>query len=140
MKDAETLKALGYLAVTNHSGACNWASNTKAEHRRFFTGRHVLIFEDNDDAGRKRTKQIIDSLQKHDPASIKIIALPGLADKEDVSDWLLAGHTPEELKSVIEQTNEVSWPNRRKRLKVLNCLELIEKKIPERVFLLEPIM
>jgi hypothetical protein len=50
-------------------------------------GRNVLILEDNDKAGRKKA---------HDAAvalcgtakTIRIVRLPGLPDKGDVSDWL----------------------------------------------------
>jgi len=32
---------------------------------------------------------------------VRVVELPGLKEKEDVSDWLGAGHTAEELKTVI---------------------------------------
>jgi AAA domain len=51
-----------------------------------FTGRDVIILEDNDEAGRKKASKAAHAL--HGTAkTIRIVCLPGLADKGDVSDW-----------------------------------------------------
>ena len=34
-------------------------------------------------------------------ANVKVVQLPGLADKEDISDWLDQGHTLEELLDLV---------------------------------------
>ena len=59
---------------------------------------------DNDAAGRTHGLQVAQSL--HQTArSIKIVQLPGLAEKGDVSDWLDAGHTTDELIQIVESTD-----------------------------------
>jgi hypothetical protein len=82
-KDAVNLAKLGFVSTTNSEGAANWTDDLN----EYFRGRDVLIHEDNDEAGRKRVQRIAHAL---DPiaASVKVIRLPGLGPKEDVSDWL----------------------------------------------------
>jgi DNA primase len=81
-KDADNLAKLGFIATTNSGGAANWTSDLN-EH---FRDRHVYIHEDNDDEGRKRVQRIARAL---DPiaASVRVIRLPGLPLKGDVSHW-----------------------------------------------------
>jgi AAA domain len=59
-------------------------------------GRDVWILEDNDDAGRRKSLEAAAQLQSV-AKTIRIVRLPGLADKQDVSDWLDTGHTGDEL-------------------------------------------
>jgi Toprim domain-containing protein len=82
-KDADALAALGFVATTNAGGAGNWTD----ELNEYFRDRHVYIHEDNDAPGRKRAQHIAAVL---DPiaASVRVIQLPGLPSKGDVSDWL----------------------------------------------------
>jgi hypothetical protein len=66
-------------------------------------GRDCWILEDNDDTGRKKALEAAKLL--HPVAnSVKIIRLPGLAEDEDVSDWLDAGHTKAEFEDVCYRT------------------------------------
>jgi putative DNA primase/helicase len=46
-----------------------------------------VIFADNDDPGRKHTLQVAQSLQGI-AESVKIVELPDLPAKGDVSDWI----------------------------------------------------
>ncbi|MCX7428871.1 MAG: hypothetical protein NTW96_25000, partial [Planctomycetia bacterium] len=55
---------------------------------------------DNDDAGRKHGQQVARSLQGL-ATSVKVVALPGLPPKGDVSDWLDDGHTIDELMGIV---------------------------------------
>jgi hypothetical protein len=74
-----------------------------AEYAQWFLGRHVTIIPDNDAAGREHAQAVAAALQS-DAASVKVVALPGLKVKGDVSDWLDAGGTPEQLRDLIEAT------------------------------------
>src|SRR5262245_7101689 len=40
--------------------------------------------------------------------SLKVIELPGLPEKGDISDWLDQGHTKEELLQLVEQASDIS--------------------------------
>jgi hypothetical protein len=43
-------------------------------------------------------------------ASVKIVQLPGLAEKQDVTDWVLAGGTTEKLLALVEGCGETAPP------------------------------
>lgn len=91
-KDADRLTALGLVATCNAGGGGKWL----AEYSGHFTGRRVVVLPDNDDPGRVHAAQVCGSLHGV-AAEVRMLALPGLPDKGDVSDWLDAGGTKEEL-------------------------------------------
>ncbi len=98
-KDCDNLSKLGLVATTNPGGAGKWKSAYNVSLR----GRHVVVLPDNDDPGRKHAKQVAASL-KGVAAGIKVVELPGLPEKGDVSDWLDAGGTRDKLLSLVKQT------------------------------------
>jgi len=85
-KDADRLFDRGLVATTNSGGAGKW----RPEYASFLKGRRVCIVPDNDEPGRAHAVQVARSLVRH-AASVRILELPGLAEKGDVSDWLDAG-------------------------------------------------
>lgn len=93
-KDVDRLAALGLVATCNAGGAKKW----RAEHAQYLAGRTVVILPDNDDAGREHAKMVLASLQGI--ADARIVELPGLPPKGDVSDWLDAGGTVEKLRAI----------------------------------------
>ncbi len=98
-KDCDNLHDIGVLATCNAGGAGKWT----AEHAAFLKGRHVIVLPDNDDAGRKHAQQVARSL--HGIAeSVRIVELPDLLTKGDVSDWLAAGGSKAELDRLAEAT------------------------------------
>lgn len=96
-KDCDNLARIGFLATCNACGAGKWT----AEHSAFLRGRRVLIMADNDEAGRNHALQVAHSLQGI-ASSVQIVELPGLPAKGDVSDWIAAGGTKEELQQIAE--------------------------------------
>ena len=99
-KDADALNKLGLVATTNVTGSGKW----RKEYTDYLKDRPVVILPDNDDAGRSHALQIADNI-KGIAKSIKIIKLPNLPEKGDVSDWLDDGGTVEELKALCEKEN-----------------------------------
>jgi hypothetical protein len=92
-KDADALAALDLCATTIASN--KWTQ----EIVEALKDRNVWVFEDADEAGRKRA---LEAAQRLYPVatSIRIIQLPGLTgekNSKDVSDWLDMGHTQNEL-------------------------------------------
>jgi 5S rRNA maturation endonuclease (ribonuclease M5) len=98
-KDVETLRTLGLVSTTNPGGAGKW----QPEYDEVLRGRHVVILPDNDPVGHQHAEQVARSLLGV-AASVKLIKLLGLTEKGDISDWIKAGHTREELLQLIEQT------------------------------------
>jgi hypothetical protein len=96
-KDSDRLRKLGLRATCNSGGAGKW----QAEFSRYFSGRYVVILPDNDDPGERHALDVAQSLLPV-AASVKIMRLSGLPPKGDVSDWLDAGHTKEELTAMVE--------------------------------------
>lgn len=96
-KDADALTALGVTATTNAQGAGKWTS----EHAEHLRGALVCILPDNDDAGRQHAKTVSQSLDGVAEETITL-ELPNLPEKGDVSDWIAAGGTADDLFALIE--------------------------------------
>jgi hypothetical protein len=84
-------------------------------------GRQVVILPDNDEAGRKHAEQIAQSLYGR-AASVRIVSLPDLPPKGDVSDWLAAGHTVGELLQLVAQTPEWHPPQPPSLAEILDAI------------------
>lgn len=109
-KDCDRLRSMGLIATTNAGGAGKW----REEYSEHLRGRRIVILPDNDDPGRKHAEQVAQSIAGI-AASVRILALPGLPPKGDVSDWLDAGGTVEQLCALVEAARELSpaeqpWP------------------------------
>jgi AAA domain len=81
---------LGFVAVTVASG--NWSE----EALRALTCYERFILEDNDEPGRKRAQNAAAALYGI-AACVRIVSLPGLPEKGDVSDWLDGGNDHNQL-------------------------------------------
>lgn len=92
-KDVDNLFDVGLIASCNAGGAGKW----RDELTPHFAGRHVVLLQDNDEAGRDHARKVASKLLGI-AASVRILELPGLPPKGDVSDWLLAaGGTRDQL-------------------------------------------
>jgi RecA-family ATPase len=96
-KDADNLHRLGLVATTSSEGAGKWT----ADLNRWFTGRTVYILPDNDDSGRAHARQVAENLHGI-AAEVRVVPLPGLPEKGDVSDWIAADGDVEELLRLCE--------------------------------------
>ena len=97
-KDVDNLARLGLAATTAPMGAGKWR-DYYSEHLK---GANVVILPDNDEPGRKHAQQVAKSLQGK-AKSIRLLELPGLLEKGDISDWLAAGGTKEELLRLVAE-------------------------------------
>jgi putative DNA primase/helicase len=98
-KDADRLWSLGLPATTNSGGAGKWTE----DHTQQLVAagiKRVVILSDNDPPGEAHSLQVARSC---DDAGLFVrrILLPDLPPKGDVSDWLNAGHTKQELLDII---------------------------------------
>ena len=91
------LIAQGIVALSQYSPYPEYC-----EHLR---DRHVVILADNDAAGRKHAEQVAAMLQGI-AASVRVLHLPGLPEKGDVSDWLDSGGDAEKLLALARATAE----------------------------------
>ncbi|GAA4420245.1 DUF3987 domain-containing protein [Bremerella cremea] len=109
-KDVEALERIGCLATCNAGGALKWT----ADHSAFLKDRTVVILPDNDEPGRQHAQSVAMSLQGI-ALAVKVVTLPGLPEKGDVSDWLATGGTKEQLKQLALETalwepGQEPWP------------------------------
>jgi len=95
-KDADSLARLGLTATTNPGGAGKW----RREHAAALLGRRVVILPDNDPPGIAHSQDVARSLAGV-AATLRVVDLPGLAEKGDVTDWLTAGHTVDDLRALV---------------------------------------
>ena len=110
-KDVESLEAIGCLATCNPMGAEKWR-DAYSEHLR---GRSVVILPDNDDRGRTHAQDVARSVHGK-AATLKVLELPGLPEKGDVTDWIRAGGSIEELERLVG--NATFWESADRRPKI----------------------
>jgi hypothetical protein len=91
-KDVERLLREGVLATTVLGGAGKW----RPEYESFMAGRDVVVVPDNDEPGRNHAEHVAAALSSV-ASSVKILDLPNLPEKGDVSDWLDRGGDVQEL-------------------------------------------
>ena len=110
-KDADRLVSLGLVATTNAGGAGTWRSS----YGEFLRGARVAILPDSDDSGRAHARMVANALCGI-AEDIRIVGLPGVPEKGDVSDWLDTGGTVEELQRLVDQgRSATSFPYRESR-------------------------
>ncbi len=103
-KDADALWKLGIPATCNAGGAGKWSD----EHSACLTGFDVVVLPDNDEAGRRHANIVAASLRGK-AASVRLLDLPGLPPKGDVSDWLPTG-SAEALYALVETKARIWTP------------------------------
>jgi len=103
-KNVETLERLGLVATCNPGGS--GSTSLFKQWADMFTGKHLVILPDNDEPGRKHAAGVAEAL-KGSAASIRIVELPGLTKKGDVSDWAAAGGTLEALRELVSAAGPV---------------------------------
>lgn len=111
-KDCGNLKTIGVVATTSPMGAGKW----RKEYSQYLEGKDVVIIPDNDLTGKKHANKVAASLIGI-ARSVKIVELPGLPDKGDVSDWLdnrdakVTEDIIEELENIVAYAPEWQKPS-----------------------------
>jgi DNA primase len=100
-KDVDRLRALGMVGTCNPMGAGKW----RKEYESHLQGKPVILLPDNDQAGRDHAQKIAINLNGV-VASVKIVELPDLPEKGDLSDWLDAGGTVDHLQALVDAASE----------------------------------
>lgn len=110
-KDCETLDALELgkdlpdvrvATTTNFEGAWQPTQSPKwfPQYTSYFAGKRVVLFPDNDLAGKARCQFLAEQLYPL-ASSVRIVSLDGLEEKGDVTDWMRT-HTRLELQEQIK--------------------------------------
>lgn len=101
-KDVLALRAIGLVASTNAGGAGKWRDEY-AEQLRAAGVESVAILPDNDEPGRAHAETVARSCHAAG-LKVKVVTLPDLPHKGDVSDYLDSGHTRDELVTLVKAT------------------------------------
>jgi putative DNA primase/helicase len=105
-KDADNLIRHGLPATTNPEGAAlpgqrpKWKPEYTAWRKEHVADRRFAVFADQDEAGLAHAEAVYESL-KAAGLSVFAVEMPGLAAKEDVSDWL-GRHTDAEFQALLK--------------------------------------
>lgn len=100
-KDVDNLARLGVVCATSPMGAGKW----RVEYSEALRGRKVVLLPDNDQKGKEHMQAVARSLRGV-ARSVKIVELPNLREKGDVSNWLSAGGTLEALHELVAKAYE----------------------------------
>lgn len=95
-KDVETLWGLKMAATCNVGGADKW----RDEYTEWFKGRKVVIFQDNDEPGRRHAQKVAGSCHKAG-CQVRVLGMP--EPHKDVADFIAAGGTRAELVKWIKE-------------------------------------
>jgi len=109
-KDADNLAAMGLTATTAPQGA---AAAWLPQYTDQLAGAaEVVILPDNDDPGKKHAEKVRDAIAEW-VSCVKVLALPDLEGKQDVSDWLAIGGTKEKLEELATAAIPFVTPSQR---------------------------
>lgn len=106
-KDADALWQLRIPATTNAGGAGKWTDDLTQQLLRAGVER-VVVIPDNDDKGREHAEAVAQSCLRGG-LSVKLLALPDLPPKGDVSDYLRT-HSREDLVTLLQQAPPYTAP------------------------------
>ena len=120
-KDVDSLFGQGLLATTVPNGS--WPDDLSA-----LKGRKIYVLSDNDATGEKKAVAAIEKLQGI--ATVRRVELSGLGEKGDVTDWLLAGNTVEQLESLAKAAPLVAANQNVTGPRIISSAELVRGFVP----------
>jgi len=92
-------------------------SKWKEHFNQYFKDARVIILPDNDLTGKEHAENIIKNLTGI-AKEIKLINLPDLKEKGDITDWIQAGHDKKELFEIINNTAPYEAEEKEKKSKI----------------------
>lgn len=102
-KDVNTAKKHGIPASCNPGGARNWNDCLNT----WFEGKNIVLVPDNDKSGFEHANIVAGKLFPL-AKQIKIVKLPGLPEKGDLTDFFEAGKTKEDLFEIVKRNETLS--------------------------------
>jgi len=102
-KNVDRLVEQGLIATCNPGGAERWRPEYTNILKKF--GYKLVVVPDHDETGKRHARMIAKSCYRK-VKSVRVVELPDLAKKEDVSDWLDKGHMIDELLELVDGTQE----------------------------------
>lgn len=100
-KDVDNLRKWGIAATTNMGGARSWRPEYMQQVKDAGVKR-LTIFVDNDEPG-KAHGHVIAAAAHAAGITARIIVPPGVPEKGDISDWIAAGGTIDQLREIVKR-------------------------------------
>lgn len=117
------------IATTAPGGSTGWRS----EFGKYFTGKAVFVFTDNDAPGRKYAEHAARNAHECGAKLVKVVTLPGLGDGEDVYDYM-QNHTNADLAAEIKKAPKYSQAlDDKVGLQMFVDVERFVKTLPEQI-------
>jgi len=106
-KDVDTLWSLGIPATCSPHGASRDVQKSKweAHHTQQLIAagvQRVVVFADNDAAGRAHQHATASACMASAVPVVRVVTFPDLLEGGDVTDWIAAGHTKDELVALLK--------------------------------------
>lgn len=130
-KGCDHLGEIGLVATSNHGGAKKW----RTEISRWLACRDVVLLPDNDDVGREHVQDVAQKVAGI-AASVRILELPSLPPKGDVSNWLAQGGTADELERLAAAASANGHDQPTLLLTPIDPTSLVDIPIPPRQWLI----
>jgi hypothetical protein len=135
-KDADRLASINIPATTNPGGASEEGKKSKwrDEYNEYLGGANIVIVCDNDAPGRAHAQAVAQSLsgiariRLFDPAK----HWPTCPDGGDISDWLNAGHSVEQLWQIIGSLPDWQPETNQPPVEPLPYIDVARDPIPPR--------
>jgi putative DNA primase/helicase len=105
-KDADNVRRHFGMPATCSVGGEGQVKYWKELYKQHFRDARVAIFPHKDRAGKKYAKTVAQALDAF-AVSIKIVELPELKEGGDISDWIQAGGTREQLDELVAAAPEL---------------------------------
>lgn len=96
-KDVDNLWRWNIPATCNAGGAGKW----RPEFAPLFAGADIVVIEDNDQAGKDHAAMVAASVTTV-ARSVRLLRMPGVAEKGDFTDWRDAGGSIERFHQLVE--------------------------------------
>ncbi len=139
-RDADSLIRLDFCATTNVQGAGKWKRQCD-DHgiHEWFRRKHVIICPDNDPTGKAHAQQIAESLRGV-AASLKILDLPNLPEKGDISDFIETHRdgARQKLLEILQSTPEYRLTL--SGVEIISCKDLLQINVPEPIWVVEDLV
>lgn len=116
-KDVDTMRGIGLVATTAGS-----AGDWKKKFAKYFKGAWVTVLPDNDAQGQKMADRVEKDIK--DLCNCYRVITVSEEEKGDVTDYLQAGHSKEDLLALIDAEPWITGGKRDAKLKNLNEIEV----------------
>ena len=142
-KDAETARGLGLVATTS-GGANTWGRVTP--YVGYFAGADVVVLPDNDRAGDGYANDVAASLVGT-ARGVKVLKLkdlmPSLPEGGDLTDYIEAGGTKDEVTEALDRVNPVNSVNPINPVNSVNpksVADLMSRELPDITWVVEDVL